>query len=284
MIGLMHHTLPKLSPWCSPRFHQCPVRRKVQRMCQRLAYRFAHHFPVYYWFALILATFSPWRSLRFHQCPDQIKVQRMCQHLASLTIFHFVAAAFAVGVVLVYMSIQFPSQPRTYEHMVDYRPLSCCRIFFKYLSLCIHINPFYTIRETFSYLLIISLLFIAENEPPECATHHWSPWDECSATCGPGKQYRTREFKNPSLALRIRCRTSLRQEQACTGRQCEAETGDNTEDVAYGANVAADMPECAVSDWSDWSSCSASCGKGFEVRKRKYLSRGAKKKCQVCCA
>ncbi|XP_075166648.1 spondin-1 [Haematobia irritans] len=117
----------------------------------------------------------------------------------------------------------------------------------------------------------------SENEPLECATHHWSAWDECSAKCGPGTQYRTREFKNPAAAQRVRCRTSLRQEQSCMGRQCESDNAE-VEETAYGGMP--DMPECAVSDWGEWSSCSVSCGKGFETRKRRYLARGAKKKCQ----
>jgi len=41
---------------------------------------------------------------------------------------------------------------------------------------------------------------IAEQLPPECATNSWSRWDECTTKCGPGKQYRIREFKNPALA------------------------------------------------------------------------------------
>lgn len=62
------------------------------------------------------------------------------------------------------------------------------------------------------------------------------------------------------------------------GRQCDADNG-NVDENSYGA--AQIMPECELSDWGQWSSCSASCGKGFEIRKRHYLSRGVKKKCQV---
>lgn len=39
-------------------------------------------------------------------------------------------------------------------------------------------------------------------------------------------------------------------------------------------------PECGLSEWSDWSSCTVTCGKGEMIRTRHYLNRRAKKKCQ----
>ncbi|KAI8128992.1 Spondin-1 [Lucilia cuprina] len=122
-----------------------------------------------------------------------------------------------------------------------------------------------------------------EDEPPQCDTTPWSRWDECSAECGPGKQYRTREFKNAALAWRFKCRTSLREEQDCTGSKCntfdeEAAAAIETENLQVGHTP--ETPECAISDWGEWSSCSVSCGIGTERRTRHYLNPRAKKKCQ----
>ncbi|XP_037814120.1 spondin-1 [Lucilia sericata] len=122
-----------------------------------------------------------------------------------------------------------------------------------------------------------------EDEPPQCDTTAWSRWDECSAECGPGKQYRTREFKNAALAWRFKCRTSLREEQDCTGSKCnsfdeEVAAAIETENLQVGHTP--ETPECAISDWGEWSSCSVSCGIGTERRTRHYLNPRAKKKCQ----
>lgn len=120
----------------------------------------------------------------------------------------------------------------------------------------------------------------AEELPPECATLAWSRWDECTSKCGPGKQYRTREFKNPTLAMRQRCNNALREEKNCVGKKCQT----FNEELAEGGQPEAELPgtdpECGLSDWSEWSSCTVTCGTGEMIRNRHYLNRRAKKKCQ----
>uniref|UniRef100_A0A034VJ66 Spondin-1 n=1 Tax=Bactrocera dorsalis TaxID=27457 RepID=A0A034VJ66_BACDO len=122
-----------------------------------------------------------------------------------------------------------------------------------------------------------------EDESEECATYPWSHWSECNAKCGPGTQQRTREYKQPTVARRSKCRSALREEQPCNGRRCGSTNEENTEegekpsDVQIGPH---ENPECAISDWGEWSSCSATCGAGVIVRTRHYLNPRAKKKCQ----
>lgn len=120
-----------------------------------------------------------------------------------------------------------------------------------------------------------------ENEPPECATYDWSNWSECSAMCGQGKRYKTREFKNPAAANQAQCRTKLRDEENCN-KKC----GNYNDDIVRPeAQVSGPStyhgPECAVSDWGEWSACTTSCGLGNQRRLRHYLNPRAMKTCQV---
>ncbi|XP_055906026.1 spondin-1 [Eupeodes corollae] len=121
----------------------------------------------------------------------------------------------------------------------------------------------------------------SENEPAECTTHPWGRWSECSTKCGPGEQYRTRDFKNPGVARRFKCRNSLREEQPCQGTKCggfDDDAGGDNGDNGYSASP--ENPECALSEWTPWSSCSVTCGKGKRTKTRTYLNRRARKKCQ----
>ncbi|EZA49891.1 hypothetical protein DMN91_012061 [Ooceraea biroi] len=89
---------------------------------------------------------------------------------------------------------------------------------------------------------------------PLCQTTEWSEWSECSDTCGIGLKMRTRRFRDRKG--RKRCPlVSLVEKEKCMGPPCSA--GTEVQD-----------PVCKVTDWSDWSPCSASCGKGIKLRTR----------------
>lgn len=36
---------------------------------------------------------------------------------------------------------------------------------------------------------------------------------------------------------------------------------------------------CATTEWTGWSDCSTTCGKGYELRTRRFLNRMGRKKC-----
>ncbi|XP_058804419.1 spondin-1 isoform X2 [Phymastichus coffea] len=78
----------------------------------------------------------------------------------------------------------------------------------------------------------------------ECLTGDWSEWSECSSSCGMSYKTRRRHLQNP--ANRKKCfHVSLIDKQKCVAPPCSS----NEQEDAI----------CRVSDWSDWSPCSASC-------------------------
>lgn len=128
------------------------------------------------------------------------------------------------------------------------------------------------------------LFFSVENEKPECATTFWSGWDNCSVQCGRGKEYRTRQFKNPTAAQRAKCENDLRQERECNRSPCDSFNENEASAIeTENLHVAQkpDAAECELSKWGNWSSCSKPCGTGIQIRTRHYLNPHAKKKCQV---
>ncbi|XP_041843737.1 adhesion G protein-coupled receptor B1 isoform X7 [Melanotaenia boesemani] len=75
----------------------------------------------------------------------------------------------------------------------------------------------------------------------------WSPWSVCSATCGEGWQSRTRFCVSSSYSTQ--CSGPLREQRPC--------------------NNSAVCPVHGVWDeWSPWSLCSSTCGRGYRARTR----------------
>ncbi|KFG57279.1 sushi domain (scr repeat) domain protein [Toxoplasma gondii RUB] len=81
----------------------------------------------------------------------------------------------------------------------------------------------------------------------DCAVSEWTPWTACSVPCGEGQESRRRHVTTEPEGMGSPC-PPLAQDRPCFAGLCSS--------------------ECVVSDWSEWSVCTASCGFGTRTRQR----------------
>jgi len=101
----------------------------------------------------------------------------------------------------------------------------------------------------------------------ECTLSDWTSWSECTTSCGPGTETRSREvtpFDDTDSVLI--CDAALEQVRVCRHQPpCE------------------DDVDCVWGNWSEWSECSVSCGEGMQNRSREIevYPQGAGALCEV---
>jgi Spondin-like TSP1 domain len=82
-----------------------------------------------------------------------------------------------------------------------------------------------------------------------CELSDWSDWSKCSKDCGPGTKTRTRVIKTAAAHGGQECSMdALTETVPCQERPCAV--------------------PCKLTEWQDWSECSAECGPGVQTRAR----------------
>uniref|UniRef100_G3N7U1 SCO-spondin n=1 Tax=Gasterosteus aculeatus aculeatus TaxID=481459 RepID=G3N7U1_GASAC len=111
------------------------------------------------------------------------------------------------------------------------------------------------------FLIIIIMSFIQPAFDGQWS--EWTPWGQCSTSCGPGLQSRYRFCSSPQRSGRgLPCLGPHREDQVCITVLCDRDAG-------WGP-------------WTNWTECTKSCGGGVRSRRRECNSPSPEGKGNYC--
>lgn len=105
---------------------------------------------------------------------------------------------------------------------------------------------------------------LVSDERLNCVISDWSPWSDCSKSCGGGNQYRTQSILQLPSNGGAECPPSLEQWRECNKDACPIGTISQTAKT-----------DCVLTDWSQWSPCTKACGGGIMRRSRAIIKQAA---------
>ncbi|XP_031834060.1 spondin-1 isoform X2 [Nomia melanderi] len=107
-----------------------------------------------------------------------------------------------------------------------------------------------------------------------CKVTQWGPWNPCSVTCGRGVQLRQRHYRDEAAAMSNKCNVVLSDRATCYGkmRNCDKARRFSVSMLNSGL--------CALNNWSEWGSCSSTCGPSVRTRSRNFVDKKYRKQCR----